>query len=407
LAYRKIDKRDRTYELEHSVIKLMRGLLFAMMRQSHKVENFKKTQSHLDALHAKYNTQTGDIVVGDDEWGHLQLDATSIFILILAQMTASGLNIIFTLDEVNFVQNLVYYIGRAYRTPDYGIWERGNKINHGKAELNASSVGMAKAALEAINGCNLFGISGNQASVIHVLPDEIARTRTTLESILPRESSSKEVDAALLSVISFPGFAVEDREIRQRTKQKIIEKLQGNYGCKRFLRDGHQTILEDTNRLHYEPHELKQFEHIESEWPLFFTYLFLDGLFQRNSEQIQEYKQRLNSLLVESDGFHLLPELYYVPAEKIEAEKQNPHSQTRLPNENIPLVWAQSLYFLGQLLEEKLIELGDIDPLNRHLSLGHDRESLVQIALLAEEENLQAELADQGIATQTNKSSQF
>jgi phosphorylase kinase alpha/beta subunit len=404
LAYRKIDaKRDRTYELEHSVIKLMRGLLFAMMRQSHKVENFKKTQSPLDALHAKYNTQTGDIVVGDDEWGHLQLDATSIFILILAQMTASGLNIIFTLDEVNFVQNLVYYIGRAYRTPDYGIWERGNKINHGKAELNASSVGMAKAALEAINGCNLFGISGSQASVIHVLPDEIARTRTTLESILPRESSSKEVDAALLSVISFPAFAVEDREIRQRTKQKIIEKLQGNYGCKRFLRDGHQTILEDTKRLHYEPHELKQFEHIESEWPLFFTYLFLDGLFQRNSEQTQEYKQRLNSLLVESDGYTLLPELYYVPKDKIEAEKQNPHSQTRLPNENIPLVWAQSLYFVGQLLEEKLIELGDIDPLNRHLSLGHDRESLVQIALLAEDEKLQAELADQGIATQTPK----
>jgi len=50
--------------------------------------------------------------------------------LILAQMTASGLSIIFTLDEVNFVQNLVYYVGRAYRTPDYGIWERGNKINH-------------------------------------------------------------------------------------------------------------------------------------------------------------------------------------------------------------------------------------------------------------------------------------
>lgn len=40
-------------------------------------------------------------------------------------MTAPGLSIIFTLDEVNFVQNLVYYVGSAYRTPDYGIWERG------------------------------------------------------------------------------------------------------------------------------------------------------------------------------------------------------------------------------------------------------------------------------------------
>ncbi|MBD0308010.1 MAG: glycoside hydrolase family 15 protein, partial [Microcoleus sp. T1-bin1] len=404
LAYRKIDgDRGRTFELEHSTVKLMRGLLFAQMQQSSKVERFKNTQSPLDALHAKYNTQTGSIVVGDDKWGHLQLDATSIYLLILAQMTASGLHVIFTLDEVNFVQNLVYYIGRAYRTPDYGIWERGHKINRGNAELNASSVGMAKAALEAINGLDLFGIKGSQASVIHVLPDEIARSRVTLESLLPRESSSKEVDAALLSVISFPAFAVEDRELIERTRNKIIEKLQGNYGCKRFLRDGHQTVLEDADRLHYEPTELRQFEHIECEWPLFFTYLFLDGIFQGNQAQVQEYQQRLESLAVDRSGLPLLPELYYVPAENIEAEKLNPRSQQRLPNENIPLVWAQSLYFLGQLLNEGLIAVGDIDPLGRHLSVGPHREPLVQIALLAEDEDLQAELATNGIAAQTPK----
>lgn len=404
LAYRKIDgDQGRTFELEHSTVKLMRGLLFAMMQQSSKVEHFKNTQSPLDALHAKYNTQTGGIVVGDDKWGHLQLDATSIFLLILAQMTASGLHVIFTIDEVNFVQNLVYYIGRAYRTPDYGIWERGHKINRGNAELNASSVGMAKAALEAINGLDLFGIKGSQASVIHVLPDEIARSRITLESLLPRESSSKEVDAALLSVISFPAFAVEDRELIERTRNKIIDKLQGNYGCKRFLRDGHQTVLEDADRLHYEPTELRQFEHIECEWPLFFTYLLLDGIFQGNQAQVQEYQQRLESLAVDRSGVPLLPELYYVPAENIEAEKLNPSSQQRLPNENIPLVWAQSLYFLGQLLNEGLIAVGDIDPLGRHLSVDQHREPLVQIALLAEDEDLQAELAANGIAAQTPK----
>ena len=27
---------------------------------------------------------------------------------------------------------------------DYGIWERGDKTNHGLPELNASSIGMAK-----------------------------------------------------------------------------------------------------------------------------------------------------------------------------------------------------------------------------------------------------------------------
>jgi phosphorylase kinase alpha/beta subunit len=404
LAYRKLDAdTGRTFELEHSVVKLMRGLLFCMMRQAHKVEQFKETQSLLDALHAKYNTSTGDVVVDDDKWGHLQLDATSLFLLMLAQMTASGVHIIYTMDEVSFVQNLVYYIGRAYRTPDYGIWERGNKINHGNAELNASSVGMAKAALQAIDGLDLFGVRGSEASVIHVLPDEIARSRITLEYLLPRESGSKETDAALLRVIGFPAFAIEDAQLIERTKNDIIEKLEGRYGCKRFLRDGHQTVLENTTRLHYEPWELQQFEHIECEWPLFFTYLVLDGLFRGDIEQAQNYQARLEGLLVERDGLKLLPELYYVPQDKIEAERQLPHSQSRLPNENVPLVWAQSLYYLGQMLSEGLIAPGDIDPLGRHLCVGRHQDPVVQIALLAEDEDLQSQLAAYGIATQTPK----
>lgn len=402
LGYRKIDEDEgRAFELEHSVIKLMRGLLFAMMRQAEKVEKFKDTQDPMDALHAKYDTKTGGTVVGDHEWGHLQLDATSIFLLFLAQMTASGLQIIFNTDEVNFIQNLVYYIGRAYRTPDYGIWERGAKINHGNPELNASSVGMAKAAMEALNGINLFGVRGGQSSVIHVLPDEISRSRITLESLLPRESSSKEVDAAVLSVIGYPAFAVEDPDLCDRTREAIVQKLQGNYGCKRFLRDGHQTVVEDTTRLHYEPWELKQFEHIESEWPLFFTYLLLDAVFRGDRPQVVEYHQRLESLLVERDGLKLLPELYIVPKAAVEAERTNPRSQTRIPNENLPLVWAQSLYLLGQMLEENLIGIGDIDPLGRHMHVRHQRQPRVQVALLAEDEALQSRLASYGIESQT------
>ncbi|MDG2616012.1 glycoside hydrolase family 15 protein [Thermoleptolyngbya sichuanensis XZ-Cy5] len=402
LAYRRIgEDRGRCYELEQSVVKLMRGLLFAMMRQAHKVEKFKQTQHPLDALHAKYDLATTNTVVGDDGWGHLQIDATSIYLLMLSQMTASGLQIIFTLDEVNFIQNLVYYIGRAYRTPDYGIWERGNKINHGNPELNASSVGMAKAALEAISGLDLFGVRGSQSSIIHVLPDEIARARNTLESLLPRESASKEVDAAVLSVIGYPAFAVEDLSLVERTRNNVVAKLQGRYGCKRFLRDGHQTVIEDPTRLHYEPWELKAFEHIECEWPLFFTYLYLDALFRGDTIQAEDYRQKLDAVRVEKDGVKLLPELYYVPQEAIAPEREHPGSQTRLPNDNLPLVWAQSLYLLGRLLQEGLIAPGDLDPLGQHLRLGQHPRPLVQISLLAEDEALQAELAAFGVATQT------
>ena len=90
-------------------------------------------------------------MVGDHEWGHLQIDAISLYLLVLAEMTASGLQIIYTLDEVAIVQNLVFYIESAYCIADYGIWERGDKSNTGILELNSSSIGMAIAALEALD----------------------------------------------------------------------------------------------------------------------------------------------------------------------------------------------------------------------------------------------------------------
>ncbi|BBP43444.1 glycoside hydrolase family 15 protein [Thiosulfativibrio zosterae] len=402
LAYRKVnDTEGRAVLLEQSVVKLMRGLLIAMMKQSHKVEAFKFTQNPLDALHAKYSTTTGDSVVGDDEWGHLQLDATSLFLLMLAQMTASGLHIIYTLEEVHFIQNLVHYIGRSYRTPDYGIWERGNKINHGIAEVNSSSVGMAKAALEAMDGFNCFGSEGGINSIIHVIPDEIARARITLEATLPAESLSKEVDAATLSVIGFPAFALEDEELVDLTLNEVIDKLAGRYGCKRFLRDGHQAANEDVNRLHYEPEEMKQFENIESEWPLFFSYLLLHFLFTDQPEKAKEYREKLEGLLVEHNGQQLLPEIYYVPLEKIEAERQNPGSQERLPNENVPLVWAQSLYLLGALVQDGLLDISDIDPLGRHQNIGKNIGRQIQFSLIAENEKVQDKLHEYGLVTQT------
>jgi phosphorylase kinase alpha/beta subunit len=397
LAYRRHAPDDRrSRELQHAVVRLMRGLLAAMMGQAAKVERFKDTQNPLDALHAKYDTAIGQPVAADDKWGHLQLDATSLYLLTLAQMIAGGIDLIWSPVEVAFVQNLIYYIGRAYRTPDYGIWERGNKINSGNREINASSVGMALAALEALDGFNLYGPQGDRSTQLHVLPDEIARARITLHSLLPRESASKQVDAATLAVIGFPAFAVTDEELVDRTRSAIVDLLQGKYGCKRFLRDGHQTVLEDHSRLHYEPSELKVFEHIECEWPLFFTYLLLDAHYREEVELASDYRRRLQGLEQRNNGFGLLPELYYVPASSIEAEKANPGSQDRLPNENVPLVWAQSLWWLAQMLDDGLLDRSDIEPLGRHRRRPRPAPP-VQIALLAEDLETQTQLASLGI----------
>lgn len=98
-----------------------------------------------------------------------------------------------------------------------------------------------------------------------------------------------------MAVVSYPAFAIENSELIQQTRNTIVTKLQGRYGCRRFLRDGYKTPREDANRLYYEPWELQKFENIECEWPLFFCYLILDGLFSGNKEQVSQSINQLFS----------------------------------------------------------------------------------------------------------------
>lgn len=110
-------------------------------------------------------------------------------------------------------------------------------------------------------------------------------------------------------------------------------------------------FTQDPNRLYYESSELKLFENIECEWPLFWTYLILDGIFIKSPEQVrnighkskkcqmmginlirvvvnciclcvilqvQEYRDALDGILIKGkDGLRLVPELYCVPPDKV------------------------------------------------------------------------------------------
>ena len=368
---------SRAWELEQRVIALMRGLLRAMLRQAEKVERFKHSLDPLDALHAKYDSASGDPVVADDAWGHLQLDATSLFLLQLAQLIRGGCTVIQSRDEADFVQNLVFYVARAYRTPDYGIWERGDKGNHGLPERNASSIGMAKAALESLEGLDLFGVHGDGSCRVLIPQGALVRLRRALTSLLPRESASKEADSACLSVVGYPAWAVDDKDLVERTLRRIRRELGGSYGYKRFLRDGHQTAVEDVSRLHYEPEELAEFEGIESEWPLFLAFELVTACCEERWDDAKRWNSQLQGLAVDRDGEALYPELYRVPDDKIEAERQQPGSQPREANSNLPLIWTQSLAWLGEMLLEGLVTPADLDPCSRRQSKPLGAESVL------------------------------
>ncbi|XP_053160587.1 phosphorylase b kinase regulatory subunit alpha, liver isoform isoform X7 [Hemicordylus capensis] len=237
---------------------------------------------------------------------------------------------------------------------------------------------------------------------LNIVSPNICSLQSILYSMLPRASTSKEIDAGLLSIISYPAFAVEDMNIVNVTKNEIITKLQGRYGCCRFLRDGYKTPREDPNRLHYDPAELKLFENIECEWPVFWTYFLIDGVFNGDLIQVQEYREALEAILIrKKNGILLMPELYAVPPDKVNEEYENPHTVDRIPAGKLPHLWGQSLYILSALLAEGFLATGEIDPLNRRFSTAFKPDVVVQVTVLAETNEIKQLLRHHGIHVQS------
>ena len=182
----------------------------------------------------------------------------------------------------------------------------------------------------------------------------------------------------------------------------ILKKLKGRYGLRRFLRDGHRTAKEDPTRLYYDPGELKVFENIECEWPLFFCYLIIDAVFRGDREMANDFSSELDRILITTDeGLKLVPEMYTVPAPLVDQEYMNPHSQDRIPIGQCPFMWAQSLYIIGRLLLEGFIAPGELDPLNRRLSSNQKPDVVVQVVLLAEDHKIQETLRHMDFHIQT------
>jgi len=287
-------------------------------------------------------------------------------LLLTADMTAGGLSIIRTQAEAAFLERLCAYVARTWRTADYGMWERGDKRNIGLPERNSTSVGLARAALAALPQTR-FRLLDSEA--LHQIPardpGELALFDEALRGMLPEESWSKEVDAGLLAVVGYPGHAAPSPEKALAVRAAVSAKLAGRYGHARFLKDGHQTPVEEATRLHYEPGELERFAGIESQWPLFIGFEALDAAVRGAERAAKEALNRLARVSVHGPCWPLTPEMYLLDAEAAPLEKDQPGSQARAPNDNVPLYWAQSLSLTARFLIGGLIEPQDLDPLRR------------------------------------------
>ncbi|HEY7772531.1 MAG TPA: glycoside hydrolase family 15 protein, partial [Marinagarivorans sp.] len=117
--------------------------------------------------------------------------------------------------------------------------------------------------------------------------------------------------------------------------------------------------------------------------------------------QAGAYRRKLESLMVNVDGFGLLPELYYVAKESVDAERKAPKSQKRVANENVPLVWAQSLYVTGLLLDEGYITKDDLDPLVMRRRSRRFTKSQIALVVLAENDDIKQHLAKHGVIAES------
>lgn len=114
--------------------------------------------------------------------------------------------------------------------------------------------------------------------------------------------------------------------------------------------------------MHYEPFELKVFENIECEWPLFLLLLLLGALIEGDKLKAQEYRAKLDKLVLKSEetGLETVPELYYVPADKV---WMGPCTVTNFPPQPSPWKggsrWTCGFKFLPPSLSLNHLQIED------------------------------------------------
>ena len=117
----------------------------------------------------------------------------------------------------------------------------------------------------------------------------------------------------------------------------------------------------------------QKFENVESEWPIFYAFMIIDGVFKNQDAQVEKHQRKLKQMIKYTDnGDPMLPMYYYVPKDAIKEEQMTKGSQYRFPSEEGSIqtnifLWGQAMLIISDLLTAKLLSVDEIDPIRRHL----------------------------------------
>lgn len=129
---------------------------------------------------------------------------------------------------------------------------------------------------------------------------------------------------------------------------------------------------------YYNKGEIKDFEGNECEWPIFYTFMIIDGVFKMNNEQIEEYQAELRKCMYSDENGGLI---FYFLIEKTKLLKNKSFTDPvitmyftpdgnggyqRSPSKSL-FLWGQSVFIIAQLLTAGLLHINELDMIRRYL----------------------------------------
>lgn len=291
-----------------TVKKVWRAILDLFLKHEEKI-NWAiehKPYATWQYIHARYQPETFEEYW--DEWGNKQNDAVGAVLFKLADLETRGIAILEKEDDKRIVQKLADYLNTIeyWNDADNGVWEEYE-------EVHASSVGAVVSALKKLS----------KLSFVKIPEGMTEKGEETLKRLLPRESSTKFADLALLS-LSYP-YDLIDQSMEDIILQNLEYHLVKERGIVRYKTDKY-----------YNKNTVDGWSE-EAEWTMGFPWLAIIYARRGDMEKAKMYLEKTEKVFTAE---HKLPELYFSNSDK--------------PNENIPLAWAESLYVVALLEIEKM-----------------------------------------------------
>ncbi len=284
-----------------TVKKTYRAILDIFLKHEEKIDWAIKQKPDADwkYIHPRYNPDTFEEFW--EEWGFKQHDCIGAILFKIGELEVDRkIKILKNEKDYRIVQKLVDYLSSIeyWHDPDSGMWEENQ-------EIHASSVGACVAGLQKVS----------QIRKINVNPELVVKGFGVLLNILPRESEKKFVDLALLSLI-YP-YDIVNKEQRNDILKNVEYHLEKNMGVIRYKNDHYYNKNPDG---HSE----------EAEWTMGLSWLAI--IYEKLGKQnmAKHYIEKTLNTITDTGE---IPEIYY--------------SNTKKPNPNTPLGWAESLFIVA------------------------------------------------------------